>query len=42
MLVTTQNENAALKAQIFQTNAMAAQTYAIISAVKPTTTTAAG
>lgn len=42
VLVTTQNENAALKAQIFQTNAMAAQTNAIISALKPTTATAAG
>lgn len=40
VLVTTQNENAALKAQIFQTNAMAAQTNAIISALKPTTTAA--
>ena len=40
VLVTTQNENAALKAQIFQTNAMAAQTNAIISALKPTTAAA--
>lgn len=40
VLVTTQNENAALKAQIFQTNAMAAQTATIINALKPTTTTA--
>ena len=40
VLVTTQNENAALKAQIFQTNAMAAQTATIINALKPTTTAA--
>ena len=36
----SQAENAALKAQLFQTNAMAAQTQAIITALKPATTTA--
>lgn len=42
VLTNTQAENAALKAQLFQTNAMAAQTAAIINALKPTTTTAGG
>lgn len=41
VLANTQAENAALKAQLFQTNAMAQQTAAIINALKPTTTTAA-
>lgn len=40
VLTNTQAENAALKAQLFQTNAMAAQTAAIISALKPTTAAA--
>lgn len=40
VLTNTQAENAALKAQLFQTNAMAAQTAAIINALKPTTATA--
>ena len=40
VLVNSQAENAALKAQLFQTNAMNAQTAAIINALKPTTTTA--
>lgn len=39
-LASSQAENAALKAQLFQTNAMAQQTAAIISALKPATTTA--
>lgn len=42
VLANSQAENAALKAQLFQTNAMAQQTAAIINALKPTTTTAAG
>lgn len=42
VLANTQAENAALKAQLFQTNAMAQQTAAIINALKPTTTTAGG
>lgn len=40
VLTNTQAENAALKAQLFQTNAMNAQTAAIIAALKPATTTA--
>lgn len=40
VLANSQAENAALKAQLFQTNAMNAQTAAIISALKPATTTA--
>lgn len=40
VLTNSQAENAALKAQLFQTNAMAAQTAAIINALKPTTATA--
>lgn len=40
VLANAQAENAALKSQIFQTNAMAAQTATIINALKPTTTTA--
>lgn len=40
VLANSQAENAALKAQLFQTNAMAAQTAAIINALKPATTTA--
>lgn len=40
VLTNTQAENAALKAQLFQTNAMNAQTAAIISALKPTTAAA--
>ena len=40
VLTNSQAENAALKAQLFQTNAMAQQTAAIINALKPTTTTA--
>lgn len=40
VLANSQAENAALKAQLFQTNAMAQQTAAIISALKPATTTA--
>lgn len=40
VLANSQAENAALKAQLFQTNAMNAQTAAIINALKPTTTTA--
>ena len=40
VLANTQAENAALKAQLFQTNAMNAQTAAIINALKPTTATA--
>lgn len=40
VLANSQAENAALKAQLFQTNAMAQQTAAIINALKPTTTTA--
>lgn len=40
VLTNTQAENAALKAQLFQTNAMAAQTAAIINALKPTTAAA--
>lgn len=42
VLANSQAENAALKAQLFQTNAMNAQTVAIINALKPATTTAAG
>ena len=42
VLANSQAENAALKAQLFQTNAMNAQTVAIINALKPTTTTAGG
>lgn len=42
VLANSQAENAALKAQLFQTNAMAQQTAAIINALKPATTTAAG
>lgn len=41
VLANSQAENAALKAQLFQTNAMAQQTAAIISALKPATTTGA-
>lgn len=40
VLTNAQAENAALKAQLFQTNAMAAQTAAIINALKPTTAAA--
>lgn len=40
VLANSQAENAALKAQLFQTNAMAQQTAAIISALKPATTAA--
>lgn len=40
VLANSQAENAALKAQLFQTNAMNAQTAAIIAALKPATTTA--
>lgn len=40
VLTNTQAENAALKAQLFQTNAMNAQTVAIINALKPTTAAA--
>ena len=40
VLANSQAENAALKAQLFQTNAMAQQTAAIINALKPATTTA--
>lgn len=40
VLANSQAENAALKAQLFQTNAMNQQTAAIIAALKPTTTTA--
>lgn len=40
VLTNTQAENAALKAQLFQTNAMNLQTAAIINALKPTTATA--
>ena len=39
VLISTQNENAALKSQIFQTNLTAQQTATIISALKPATTT---
>ena len=39
-LANAQAENAALKSQLFQTNAMAQQTVAIINALKPATTTA--
>lgn len=39
VLANSQAENAALKAQLFQTNAMAQQTAAIINALKPATTT---
>lgn len=39
-LANSQAENAALKAQLFQTNAMAQQTATIIAALKPATTTA--
>ena len=39
VLTTTQAENQSLKAQLFSTNAMAAQTATIINALKPTTTT---
>ena len=41
VLANSQAENAALKAQLFQTNAMNQQTAAIINALKPATTTAA-
>lgn len=41
VLANSQAENAALKAQLFQTNAMNQQTAAIIAALKPATTTAA-
>lgn len=41
VLANSQAENAALKAQLFQTNAMAQQTAAIISALKPATTAGA-
>jgi hypothetical protein len=40
VLANSQAENAALKAQLFQTNAMAQQTATIINALKPATTTA--
>lgn len=40
VLTTTQAENQSLKAQLFSTNAMAAQTATIINALKPATTTA--
>ena len=40
VLANSQAENAALKAQLFQTNAMNQQTAAIIAALKPATTTA--
>lgn len=39
VLISTQNENAALKSQIFQTNLTAQQTATIINALKPATTT---
>ena len=39
-LAASQAENAALKAQLFQTNAMAQQTAAIINALKPATAAA--
>ena len=39
-LAASQAENAALKSQLFATNAMAAQTATIINALKPATTTA--
>ena len=39
-LAASQAENAALKSQLFTTNAMAAQTATIINALKPATTTA--
>lgn len=42
VLTTTQAENQSLKAQLFSTNAMAAQTATIINALKPTTTTTGG
>lgn len=42
VLANAQAENAALKSQIFQTNAMAQQTATIINALKPTTAAAAG
>ena len=41
-LAASQAENAALKAQLFQTNAMAQQTAAIINALKPATAAVAG
>ena len=41
-LAASQAENAAHKAQLFQTNAMAQQTAAIINALKPATAAAAG
>lgn len=41
-LAAAQAENQALKAQLFNTQAMAAQTAAIINALKPTTTATAG
>lgn len=41
-LTASEAENAALKAQLFQTNAMAQQTAAIINALKPATAAAAG
>lgn len=39
VLISTQNENSALKSQIFQTNLTAQQTATIINALKPVTTT---
>ncbi len=42
VLANTQAENQALKAQLFSTNAMAAQTATIINALKPATTTTGG
>ena len=39
VLISTQNENSALKSQIFQTNLTAQQTATIINALKPATTT---
>lgn len=42
VLANAQAENAALKSQIFQTNAMAQQTATIINALKPATAAAAG
>ena len=41
-LAVSQAENQSLKAQLFSTNAMAAQTATIINALKPTTTTTGG
>ena len=42
VLANAQAENAALKAQLFQTNAMAQQTAAIINALKPAAAAVAG